>query len=1471
MLTRVSIPSGARIDFEYDDWGNLVRASREAILDETYTYHETDLEDRHLLSSLTDQRRATTSYEWTREPISIDEITIDGAFVRSVTRPEGGKVSFDYDLTNLRTTVTDPRQFDTIYQLDAYGSAVRVEDPEGNVKRTRWREDVLPEKITDGNNHVTIYTYDEHGNQLVESITVHDFVGDPTTYERRTTYYPPDVFEPPHIKNRPRKIADRDGNETFFVYDERGNLTEQRLTVTGVDGNSEDLITVNVYLPNGDLRSTTNPRGNTTFFEYDLYGNVSKVTDPLLGITETKWTMRGLPFEHTDAENRVTKITYDALGRQTRKTLPPVEGEAIGAAVERTVYNDFQRTTTEVDAEGRVTVTTYDREGRPIEIVNAEGGTKVFVYDEDGNQRFESRFFDDETPRVDTEYQYDKAGRLVRRIEPLGRETLLEYDSVGNVVREELVDTSGSGFVPRVAEADYDALNRPIRIRQRLIEEGVERWVEALIAYNGEGDKVLEVDPLGRETRFEYDEAHRLLRMIEPQWKEDEHRVTENVFDKNGNLVQSTLFNEPQNRVRYQEWDDLDRLKRVTDAEGGVEHLSYDHVGNITMEITARGDVIKHGFDARNRRIRRIVAIGRVTEPERDIRTTFHYDKVGNLLREEQPNGNVIVHEYDDLNRRISTVDDLGPVSTMKYDARGNVVEATDGRGLLTVHHYDELDRLDEQILPAERTITTSWDIAGNKIAETNARGHRSVFEYDELNRLVKTIDPDPFADEASFTYDAAGNRLTETDRRGNVTSFEYDELNRLVRRIEPLLEGTEEPLTLEYTHDAAGNRLTEIDRRGILNEYFYDRENRRTTTKRAGLEILFVTYDENGNIATQRDARGKITAFEYDERDLPITENRPLAAVTRYKYDDMGDQVETIDPEQRLVTRTYDKRRRLSTETIAAHGDRPEVTTYDYDGNGNRTSVLRPEGNEQILTYDDANRLETILDGENGLTTYEYDKNGNIRFQLDGNQNSTELQYDELDRLTKRIFPDGAFEETGYDENGNVASFQDANERITTHQYDALNRLVLTTLPEDPSTEDDLESIGYVYDENNNLLETRESFVLSGMQPTISAYDDFDRLESKTDRWDNKIVYAYDANGNRTGLWDPQDRATIYGFDDLNRLESVITRQTATVYKYFRDGRLKEIQYPNNVSAAYTYDDAGRVASITNRKTSTLISGFEYQYDKNGNRVEQIEEHAGASSETTVYEYDGADRLEKVTYPDKTVTYTYDAVGNRETEQHEVGGAPGDQQALFLHAARRDRRDSRSARSGGAGDRRLRLRCQRQPGLEADTERVDELRLRRAGSDRSRRTRGRCARDVCVRRGAAENREDRGIGRGDAVCLRRSERVDEGDRWSRHEVRLWSGPSAGGQRSRALRGAGLLPLRRPAQRRQRGRRAGVDQGAVQVGRLGERAGTGRIHRFQPVRFHRARARRGDRADLCSGAVLRSGNRTVSLARSARR
>ncbi|MGH9461947.1 MAG: hypothetical protein ACRD1X_12060, partial [Vicinamibacteria bacterium] len=53
---------------------------------------------------------------------------------------------------------------------------------------------------------------------------------------------------------------------------------------------------------------------------------------------------------------------------------------------------------------------------------------------------------------------------------------------------------------------------------------------------------------------------------------------------------------------------------------------------------------------------------------------------------------------------------------------------------------------------------------------------------------------------------------------------------------------------------------------------------------------------------------------------------------------------------------------------------------------------------------------------------------------------------------------------------------------------------------------------------------------------------------------------------------------------------------------------------------------------------------------DSNGNRLSQVETNAGRTEETT-YTYDAVNRLETVTYPDRTVEYTYDLAGNRVQE----------------------------------------------------------------------------------------------------------------------------------------------------------------------------------------------------------------------------
>ncbi|MDA8021303.1 MAG: hypothetical protein MPN21_28050 [Thermoanaerobaculia bacterium] len=131
----------------------------------------------------------------------------------------------------------------------------------------------------------------------------------------------------------------------------------------------------------------------------------------------------------------------------------------------------------------------------------------------------------------------------------------------------------------------------------------------------------------------------------------------------------------------------------------------------------------------------------------------------------------------------------------------------------------------------------------------------------------------------------------------------------------------------------------------------------------------------------------------------------------------------------------------------------------------------------------------------------------------------------------------------------------------------------------------------------------------------------------------------------------DPDGLTTIYAYDALNRVISVTAPGGVTEYEWFKDSRLQKVTYPNTTSARHTYDAAGRTDTIENRQgVAAVVSSYGYSYDQNGNRTEQIETNGGAA-ETTTYEYDEADRLLSVEYPDRTVTYTYDDVGNRRSE----------------------------------------------------------------------------------------------------------------------------------------------------------------------------------------------------------------------------
>jgi len=73
-----------------------------------------------------------------------------------------------------------------------------------------------------------------------------------------------------------------------------------------------------------------------------------------------------------------------------------------------------------------------------------------------------------------------------------------------------------------------------------------------------------------------------------------------------------------------------------------------------------------------------------------------------------------------------------------------------------------------------------------------------------------------------------------------------------------------------------------------------------------------------------------------------------------------------------------------------------------------------------------------------------------------------------------------------------------------------------------------------FQYDPNGNLLSITDARNINN--PTTYAYDNMDRLQTRTDPLGNIETYSYDANGNLTCLTDRRGKDTVFQYDVLDR-----------------------------------------------------------------------------------------------------------------------------------------------------------------------------------------------------------------------------------------------------------------------------------------------------------------------------------------------
>jgi RHS repeat-associated protein len=1082
--------------------------------------------------------------------------------------------------------VVDPRFGDVLQEIDELGNVARWSyAPNGNL-----------EFRTDERGFVTRYfDHDLQGNpQRIEAEVER---GGRRVETRRTL----------DIRGRVKGTTDTFGHHTQETYDALDRvIVSERLAYRSSLG-GVPAVTRASYHPGGEIRSTTSPLGLVTRTTHDALGQrvreiqfaVSQASGSPQNLTNA-WTYdpAGNAVTSTDARGVSRTQVYDDLNRptETRVTGPhgPVVGRA-GVVAERT-YDLMDNVRTETDLHGNITTRIHDGLYRVVETrLPFPNAVMTVRLDLLGNAWEQS----DANGNL-TRNTFDAKRRMTRTIDPLGNATEYGMDAGGHVTNEV------RAIAGLTVERRFDGLGRVVF--QRQVGAGIPATgYTSATEWNDDRNESIVTNARGRRDRIRKDGLDRIVESEE----------------------------------------DLDGLRLLT-------LTTYDAAGNT---LTVR-------------------------DPEGgDVDVTHRYDELGRRIRSD----------------RVGTPDDGGlPVySTTTYDNGGLVTETRDPRDVRVRRRHDNLGRLlqaevQEVITGGGAWLTMTenvWDDPARAVDSYDARRTRTRTESDGLGRPERITDG--LGAVARRGHDGVNVRW-EINPRGLRTETDYDVLNRVVEVREFEAGGTVATRRRVVIRDDLRQRF-DIDRRGFTNIVHFDSLGREIRRERSGPGLLAQygsdpllletrEYDGNGNVVRVRDGRGSVSRQDFDGADRRVAtvegEGSPVESITRYGLDGVGNIVTVKDGRAHGgpfdLRREYDARYRVVLSEDAVGG----VSRFRHDAGDLVIERREPLGWVTSYAYDELGKLLSVDEsardsgtGDAGVTRFRYDAQRNLLARQDAAGNLTTFVYDALHRMTTTVqhlvvpgpialtghapvAPAGATLAWNYqrDEHGNIRRVIDARGQEAELQYDHLDRLKARTYSN--QAEKDANgllldhqpiSIQYEIDGNGNRNKVLEVKMLTGVvigERVETEFDALDRPRSirRTDHDDpvgRLVELRFDVVGNRTRVTDPDGRDTRYSYDARNRMQTAVLEPGGLMatYRYEADGLLARVEYPNGVQSVRTYDAADRMKTVENRNAASIFSRFEYDYDLNGNRTNQLENLPALPQAflTTRYEYDRLNRLKRV------------------------------------------------------------------------------------------------------------------------------------------------------------------------------------------------------------------------------------------------
>ncbi|MGW4022140.1 golvesin C-terminal-like domain-containing protein [Streptomyces sp. NPDC005009] len=822
----------------------------------TYTYDKTG----HL--------RTTTEPKGTATTADPDDYVTTNTYnelyqLSSVVNSAGDKLSYVYDDVGNVTTVIDPKKNETADPADytvktAYDLNHRViasTDAAGKTTERSYDKDSLVVSTTDAENNTTTVSHDERGKQT-EVRAPHDGT-DPITY--RTTKY---------------------------EYDQVGNTTAV-ITPRGVETAAAD-----------DFTART---------EYDALNRPVKQFQPY-----------ALADARYNDPNVYTRTFYDEVGRVTKTSMPPSEGQ--------TVRND---TTVDYFDNGWIRSSTD-----PWDI------TTTYGYNELGQQTARTLTSAGGSLERTMGWTHYPNGKLKSKTDdgvPVGSAVPLVDNSdtqntstTGTWTKGSVTGQQGYDHQVHASGTGSDAFTWTLNIPKDGTYTAYVKFPQVTGAAttakytvthaNGSTDKTISQAtgsgtwvPLGTYTFTQGNASKlqlfqsgsgavvadgvKLVRDNSGDTDTEKHTFTY-AYDVNGNL---TSIDDASSGAKIDAYTvaytGLNQVQKITEALAGQEKVSttYTYDANSQPETVTHPDQYsKYTYDIRE--LVKTVTIGKSAADTSPKVSSFTYTDRGQMRQETKPNDNTVDYTYY-LDGALRTQEEKKPNGTLvsshtyAYDANGNKardvakkMNADNHAAYLestTDYTYDPVDRLAQSVKTGNGAATEKYvhDDNANVISQT-VKGTSTTFAYDR-NRLLtsttsgatSTFNYDPFGRQESVTSDGrivsrsvydGFDHVIESQTRDAAgvmksTTYAFDPLDRTVSK-------TADGKTTQFKYLGLSNEvLTEEVAGQLTKSYQYSPWGQRLSQVKHNTdgtsEDAYYGYNSHTDVETLTDSTGDTKA----------------------------------------------------------------------------------------------------------------------------------------------------------------------------------------------------------------------------------------------------------------------------------------------------------------------------------------------------------------------------------------------------------------------------------------------------------------------------------------------------------------------------------------------------------------------------------------------------------------------------------